>query len=113
MEELFLEILERNLDSKMCVSVFLSSTNSWIRGIKILSLANDVLRCTYYEVNLKNKNNKCKLIERVTPLEFVLDVTLEQRKSKDVGDLKKDLELDFIPNYEIEEWGDDDLLELI
>jgi hypothetical protein len=113
MEELFLEILERNLDSEMCVSVYLDSTNSWVRGLKILSIANEVLRYTYYEVNPKDKNAPRKLVERITPLEFVLDVKLEQRGNKDYKDLKKDYDLDFIPEYEIDDWGDDDSLELI
>lgn len=113
MEELFLEILERNLDSEMCVSVYLDSTNSWVRGVKILSIANEVLRYTYYEINAKDKNAPRKLIERITPLEFVLDVKLEQRGNKDYKDLKKDYDLDFIPEYELDDWGDDDSLELI
>lgn len=96
MDEFFLEVIEKNLDSKAKISIFISSTQQWIKGIKILSVANETLRYTYYEVNVKEKPVTKKLIERITPLYFVLDVKIEHPTDKGVEALAKDYEAEYV-----------------
>lgn len=110
MEKFFKEVIENQLDTKAKISIFVSSTGSWIKGIKVISLNRDILRYTYYEYNPRERNPEKRLIERITPLWGILDIKLESPMKKDVEDLKKDLEYDLveIPFEEDEEDEDED-----
>lgn len=112
MEEFLMEIVDKNVDSKGIVSIFLSTANTWIRGIKIISLANESVRYTYYEINKKDNPPTKKLIERLTPIDFVLEVKVELRNLESYKDLDKVLSLEYIPELEEKE-DDGDSFELI
>lgn len=107
MDEFFLEAIEKNLDTKTKLSIFVSSTQQWIKAIKILSVANDTLRYTYYEINPKEKPPVKKLIERLTPLYFILDVKLEHPLEKDIKELNKDYEAEFVEENLLDDDDDD------
>lgn len=113
MEEILLEIIDNNLDSQTRVCLFLDSTNSWVKGVKLLSLANECVRYTYYEINAKEKNPTKRFIERITPIECILDIKLEHPLSKDIKDLNKDLELEYIEEEIYDDEEGDDFIQLI
>lgn len=111
MDEFFLEAIEKNLDTKAKLSIYVSSTQQWIKGIKILSVANDTLRYTYYEINPKEKPPVKRLMERLTPIYFILDVKLEHQLEKEVKDLNKDYQAEYIEENFFDE-DDDDFIHL-